>query len=132
MTFRWFGHLLKTLLTSVDKDPVKAQVIATENIAKSVCKTHDTYCTGANAQYESNQDCYDFLTKEIRVGQSFEMGMNTVLCRNLHEIMVRFRPDVHCSHIGKTGGGQCDDSTSYQEKVEEEYFTNAPWVPTTV
>jgi hypothetical protein len=129
-TFRWFGHLLKTLLASVDTDPVKAQAIATDNIAKSICKTHSSYCKGANVQYDSDQDCYDFLTKEIRVGQSFELGMNTLLCRNVHEMMVRFRPDVHCSHIGKTGGQQCDDSTSYQERVGEEYYTNAPWLAT--
>jgi hypothetical protein len=132
VTFRWFGYLLQTLLGSVDKDPVKAQAMATDNIAKSVCSTHDKYCTGPNMQYESTEDCYNFLTKEIRVGESFELGMNTLLCRNVHEIMVKFRPDVHCSHIGKTGGQQCDDSISYLEKVEEEYFTNAPWVPKAV
>ncbi|KAF2679928.1 hypothetical protein K458DRAFT_393491 [Lentithecium fluviatile CBS 122367] len=130
VTFRWFGYLLKTLLLSVDKDPVKAQAIATTSIAKSICSTHTKYCNGTNTQYESPEECYGFLTKEIRVGESFELGMDTLLCRNVHEIMVKFRPDVHCSHIGKTGGGQCDDTISYQEKVEEQYFTNSPWKPT--
>jgi hypothetical protein len=111
---------------------VKAQAGAQDAIAKSVCKTHDTYCKGDNVQYASNQECYDFLTKETRFGESFELGRNTLVCRSVHEGMLKFRPDVHCSHIGKTGGGMCDDDMSYAEKVDEKYFSNAPWIPTMV
>ena len=45
--------------------------------------------------------------------------MNTLMCRSVHELMVKHRPEVHCSHIGPTGGGQCDDSTTYVERVVE-------------
>ena len=31
----------------------------------------------------------------------------TVLCRYIHQNMVSFRPEVHCPHIGPTGGGMC-------------------------
>lgn len=130
VTFRWFGYLLQTLLLSVDKDPVQARTKAVASIASSICATHTKYCTGANQQYDSAEECVDFLTNKIRVGDSFELGMNTLLCRNVHEIMVKFRPDVHCPHIGKTGGGQCVDDYTYSTKVDEQYFSIAPWVPT--
>lgn len=104
--------------------------IVVDKIAKSICHSHASYCKGSNVQYTDDTDCYNFLTKQIRVGQSFELGMNTLLCRNVHEIMVKYRPDVHCSHIGKTGGGMCDDLVTYVDKVSEDYFTNSPWLPT--
>lgn len=129
VVFRWFGYLLQTLLLSVDSDPTKALAIAKDNIANSVCSTHTKYCNGTNAQYNSADDCYKFLTEDIRLGESFELGMNTLLCRNIHEIMVKSRPDFHCPHIGKIGGGQCDDTISYVSKVRERYYTNAPWIP---
>ena len=53
----------------------------------------------------------------------------------VHQNMVPLRPDVHCSHIGKTGGGYCGDEKGYVETVENvrasggPYFTNAPFIP---
>ncbi|KAL1597706.1 hypothetical protein SLS60_008192 [Paraconiothyrium brasiliense] len=131
VVFRWFGNLVQVLLHTIDADLVKAQAAATQVLAQSVCKTHTKYCEGDNSQYDSEQECNKFLTEDVRFGQSFELGMNTLLCRNVHEIMVKFRPDVHCPHIGKTGGGQCMDDYTYAQKVNEVYYTNAAWIPTT-
>lgn len=47
----------------------------------------------------------------------------------VHQNMVPFRPAVHCPHIGKTGGGYCNDDKSYVETAMNDYFTNAPFVP---
>jgi len=33
--------------------------------------------------------------------------LQTVLCRSVHKNMVSFRPQVHCPHIGPTGGAMC-------------------------
>ncbi|KAF1966749.1 hypothetical protein BU23DRAFT_584284 [Bimuria novae-zelandiae CBS 107.79] len=117
-TIRWFDNLLQALLHSIDPDPAKAKVAAKDIIAKSICTTHSKSCSGKNAQYDSELECYRFLTNEVRFGQSFEPGMNTLVCHNVHEIM----------HIGKTGGGECVDDSTYAQKVEEVIFTNAPWV----
>ena len=46
----------------------------------------------------------------------------------VHQNMVPYRPDVHCSHIGPSGGGYCGDDKSYGDTVTEEYFTNYPFV----
>lgn len=129
VTFRWFANLLQELLRTIDPDLAKAQATAKHLIATSICSTHTQHCNGTNEQYDSEQDCYKYLTEEIRFGQSFELGMNTLLCRSVHEIMIKFRSDVHCSHIGKAGGGQCADDYSYTQKVNEALYTNAPWIP---
>ncbi|KAF2711903.1 hypothetical protein K504DRAFT_403394 [Pleomassaria siparia CBS 279.74] len=129
VTFRWFGYLFQTLIASLNPaDPLEAQKAAVTAMATSVCNTHTTYCNGTSSQYESRDECFNFLTQQIRVGQSFELGMNTLMCRSVHEIMIKYRPDVHCPHIGKTGGGMCDDSIGYEEKVTEKYFVNSPWM----
>ncbi|KAL8716204.1 MAG: hypothetical protein Q9220_000109 [cf. Caloplaca sp. 1 TL-2023] len=98
-------------------------------IAKSICGTSQKYCNGTNVQYQSAEQCLGFLTQKVRFGQAYELGKNTLLCRMVHQNMVPFRPDVHCPHIGPTGGGYCDDEESYLETVNGNYFTNAPFVP---
>ncbi|KAF2186537.1 hypothetical protein K469DRAFT_663487 [Zopfia rhizophila CBS 207.26] len=130
VTFRWFGFLLDTLVKSLDSDATKAREKAAQAIAGSICDAHESHCKGGNQQYESRDECMEYLTKNTRLGQSFELGMDTLMCRSVHEIMIKFRPDVHCSHVGKDGGGMCDDKYSYVEKVEEDFFRNSPWIPT--
>jgi hypothetical protein len=129
VVFRWFGYLLQTLLNSLDPNPMIAVQKVTHALAGSICNSEQTYCNGTNTQFESWDNCVDFLTKDVRMGQSFELGMNTLLCRSVHEVMIKYRPDVHCSHVGRDGGGMCDDSISYLEKSNEVYFENSAWIP---
>lgn len=42
--------------------------------------------------------------------------------------MVPLRPDVHCPHIGPSGGGMCDDDRTYVGNLEEVYFVNSPFL----
>lgn len=100
-----------------------------EKLAASICATAQTYCNGTNLQYNSAAACYEYLTQEVRFGQAYEMGMNTLLCRMVHQNMVPYRPDVHCSHIGPTGGGYCTDDRTYTGTVTQSFFTNHPFVP---
>jgi hypothetical protein len=130
VVFRWFGYLLKTLLGLGSGSYQENAAAAVNALATSVCHAHTNYCNGTNTQYESPDACMNFLTKEIRVGESFELGMNTLLCRSVHEVMVKYRPDVHCSHIGPSGGGMCDDSIPYLQKATEQFFTKSSWIPT--
>jgi hypothetical protein len=132
--FRWFGYLLQTLLTSGDPAVSTADKLAktVDGMATQICNSHQAHCNGTNTQYESFDACYQFLTKDIRVGEVYELGMNTLLCRSIHEIMIKYRPDVHCSHVGVSGGGMCDDTIGYAEKVDDPLFTNSPWIPTVV
>ncbi|KAJ4345083.1 hypothetical protein N0V95_005930 [Ascochyta clinopodiicola] len=128
VVFKWFGNLFQTLILSLGGSAEEASKKTVDKIATSICNSHMRYCNGTNAQYESWKKCYGLLTEEIRVGQSFELGMNTLMCRSVHELMVKYRPEVHCSHIGPTGGGECDDAITYVEKVEERLDANSPWI----
>ncbi|KAJ5153423.1 uncharacterized protein N7482_009901 [Penicillium canariense] len=131
--FRWFEYLLDFLIEGVatkinatSSDQAVAYV--SDLLAKTICATHDQYCTGSDQQYSDNDACYNFLTQSIRFGKSYELGRNTLLCREVHEHMVQYRPDVHCAHIGPSGGGYCVDDLSYEQTVLQQYFNNS-WIP---
>lgn len=98
-------------------------------LATQICQTASTYCIGDLIQYESVAECQSFLTTKIRFGKAYEFGMNTLVCRSLHELMLPLRPEVHCSHVGKTGGDMCVDDLTYAQKVLQPVFTNAPFIP---
>ncbi|KAF2770218.1 hypothetical protein EJ03DRAFT_76916 [Teratosphaeria nubilosa] len=103
--------------------------VMTQALAQSVCTAHDRYCDGTNQQYESRDVCMKFLTQEIRFGKVYEQGRNTLLCRVLHQYMVAYRPQVHCPHLGPSGGDMCVDDKDYESIVREKLYTNAPFVP---
>ncbi|KAJ4185340.1 hypothetical protein NW759_016992 [Fusarium solani] len=132
-TFRWFGFLLDTLVAAAGRklgapSLAEARSALAHTLATSICQVHDKHCTGVSKQYGDNAECMSFLTRSIRFGQDYELGRNTLLCRLVHQQMVQYRPEVHCPHIGPAGGGMCVDDQTYEEKVLEKYFTNAPFV----
>ncbi|KAL8706244.1 MAG: hypothetical protein Q9201_000681 [Fulgogasparrea decipioides] len=132
-TFRhwsWTVDYLQAAGKILHTNSIQATItVLTQAIAQSICGTAMTFCNGTNTQYENEEECLGFLTKGIRFGAAYELGKNTLLCRMVHQNMVPYRPDVHCSHVGKTGGGYCNDDKSYVEMASEDYFTNAPFVP---
>jgi hypothetical protein len=134
-SFRWLAWVIDYLLDVFTKslgagatDAVAISELASA-LATQICQTASTYCIGALSQYESFSDCTDFLTTKIRFGKAYEMGMNTLICRSLHELMLPLRPEVHCPHVGKSGGDMCIDDLTYAQKVLQPVFTNAPFVP---
>ncbi|MCJ1229429.1 hypothetical protein MMC12_006095 [Toensbergia leucococca] len=133
-TFRWFqwglDYLIEASMPILKVNSITQAVgLITESLAKSICATEQKYCNGTNQQYTNADTCYTYLTKEVRFGQAYELGRNTLLCRSVHQNMVPFRPSVHCPHIGPTGGGYCTDDTTYPGTVTNSYFTNTPFVP---
>jgi hypothetical protein len=46
----------------------------------------------------------------------------------IHQNMVPLRPEVHCPHIGPSGGGMCVDDRTYIGNLEENYFVNTPFL----
>ncbi|KAF7594352.1 hypothetical protein BBP40_009587 [Aspergillus hancockii] len=131
-TFRWFDWFVQTLFEAAGKklnttDEAKIQSTLTTLLAEPICETSDKYCTGDNLQYESKAKCMDFLTKETRFGKPYELGRDTLLCREVHKHMVQYRPKEHCPHIGPSGGDMCVDDKSYVQTVTEAYF-NQSWI----
>ncbi|PLN85321.1 hypothetical protein BDW42DRAFT_160883 [Aspergillus taichungensis] len=132
-TFRWFDYFFQTLVEAAGKlfhisDPEQIQAKIAEMLAQKICKTHEDSCLGSDKQYGSQDECHNFLTKEIRFGKPYELRRNTLLCREVHEHMVSFRPKEHCPHIGPGGGGYCVDDMDYTQTVEQRYFRQS-WVP---
>jgi hypothetical protein len=62
---------------------------------------------------------------------SFKKGVeNANASQNpqIHQNMVPLRPEVHCPHIGPSGGGMCVDDRTYIGNLEENYFVNTPFL----
>ncbi|OGM50052.1 hypothetical protein ABOM_001327 [Aspergillus bombycis] len=131
-TFRWFDWFVKTLFDAAavkfnTTDPVVVKKNLTELLAEAICETSDKYCKDKNKQYDNHQHCKDVLTKEKRFGDPYELGRDTLLCREVHKHMVQYRPDEHCPHIGPSGGDMCVDDKSYVQTVLESYFPQS-WI----
>lgn len=125
--FEWFYEITNSLAikklnkiskkTGVDlhlsgKDKLKLKTV------KSICEVAENYCVGDNKQYANTTVCQDHLFNHTRFGASYEGGFDTVFCRSLHQNMIKYRPDVHCPHIGPTGGMFCtDDDKNYYDVV---------------
>ena len=70
-------HVQQQLSISSGKNVTLAQTyaFAQSQLATSICTTAQEYCVGPELQqYENATSCYDFLTKEIRLGESYELG----------------------------------------------------------
>ncbi|KAF7340314.1 hypothetical protein MVEN_01950500 [Mycena venus] len=88
--------------------------------AVDVCAAHETYCLGPNQQYNSTKDCMDFVLRTIPLGEIWQGGQNTAVCRYVHTPMLALRPAVHCPHVGPTGGDMCFDHT-YDSMIESPF-----------
>lgn len=133
-TFKWaqwsFDTISAVLMRALNVTSSDAFTSwASLKLAESICATAQGSCNGTNAQYASARECVAFLTTEVPFGSAYELGFDTLLCRMAHQPMVPLRPDVHCSHIGPTGGDYCADDRAYAGAVEEPLFTISPFVP---
>jgi hypothetical protein len=86
---------------------------------QAICGVAMFYCTGTNTQYTSYGDCAAFLDS-IPEGSWNRANSNTVVCRHFHSWLTTIDPDMHCSHIGPSGGGACIDF-SYESYYQHNY-----------
>ncbi|KAJ6591247.1 hypothetical protein DFH09DRAFT_1306873 [Mycena vulgaris] len=47
------------------------------------------------------------------LGKPWAMGIDNTICRWGHFGMIKYRPAVHCPHIGPTGGDMCNERSYY-------------------
>lgn len=125
-TFRWFDYLFETIMDGVTfrfglTSRIEAAGFLHRSLVHSICQTHAKYCHDGDEQYESTTACEEILDGR-RLGSSYELGADTILCRMVHQGMVPIRPGVHCPHIGPTGGEMCVDDYTYLTKVSEPVF----------
>ncbi|WWD09740.1 hypothetical protein V865_007868 [Kwoniella europaea PYCC6329] len=71
-------------------------------------------------QYANHDECLTFLNG-LPLGQFYRLGENNLGCRYLHTPMLSFRPNVHCPHVGPSGGDMCVPR-NYTEVVKAKHF----------
>ncbi|MCJ1393157.1 hypothetical protein MMC18_006029 [Xylographa bjoerkii] len=73
---------------------------------KTICDEAQVRCVGANTQYSSVAQCISVLSAKP-FGTFDEAWGDDVTCRSIHVILTLIDPDLHCPHVGPTGGGKC-------------------------
>ncbi|GAA5986668.1 hypothetical protein JCM11641_001357 [Rhodosporidiobolus odoratus] len=102
-------QIAQELGESYDAVSTNKSALFARKAAKELCATARDHCVGSNKQYDSYDECYHFLTEERPWGNALDGGLDTTWCRYVHGNMVQFRPDIHCAHIGPSGGDMCID-----------------------
>ena len=78
-SFVWWDWAVQTLLQAAAvqykaNSTAAITQILQQALAKSICGTAMSYCNGTNVEYQSADQCYEFLTTQVRFGQPFELG----------------------------------------------------------
>ncbi|KAK0614685.1 hypothetical protein B0T14DRAFT_540036 [Immersiella caudata] len=71
-----------------------------------ICAVTQMRCTGANTQWSSIGECVAGLSQKPYGNYDAAWGDN-VVCRSIHLVLTQVRPDIHCAHVGPSGGGKC-------------------------
>lgn len=86
--------------------PSPTSPVAQAGVMQGICGGITAVCVGPNLQFASFQACVDFM-QTIPFGDTDNLDQNSVQCRGLHLSLAIVDPDVHCPHVGPTGGGKC-------------------------
>ena len=78
-SFIWWDWAVATLLEAAAaafgaNSTAAAEARLTQLLAQSICQTSTQYCNGTNIQYANDGACLEYLTKEVRFGQPYELG----------------------------------------------------------
>jgi len=90
-----------------------------------LCSSIMTLCTGDHVQYASAAACVDFL--RTLPAKDFSAG-NIAACRQLHLPLTNFRPEIHCAHVGRSGGGKCVDRPFDDRYEDNTRILDYPWL----
>jgi hypothetical protein len=98
---------------------------------QQICAVTQMRCTGANTQWTSIAECVTTLSQKPYGNYDAAWGDN-VVCRSIHLVLTQVRPDIHCPHVGPTGGGKCvqvpyptdffSDESLYDDPVGETFM----------
>jgi hypothetical protein len=110
-----------TMATGSDITDTKFQA----NSVLGLCAMTQLRCTGADQQWADLGACIDGLSAKP-YGNYDEAWGDNIVCRFIHVVLTQIRPDVsvfhshtcrrqyadiraqvHCQHVGPTGGGKC-------------------------
>jgi len=119
-----FGDTARKILPlELPPAEVDAQVIG------PLCEAQAKYCVGANAQWSDQASCRAFLAGVPLGPFPWRLGANSLRCRQFHSRFIPVDPDVHCPHVGPTGGGKCvDDPAPYAYETVDKYIPPGTFV----
>ncbi|KAJ7836790.1 hypothetical protein B0H14DRAFT_2793080 [Mycena olivaceomarginata] len=92
---------------------------------QGICAAQAQTCTGNNTVYDSVSECVQTLAVKP-FGRSDEAWGDNVVCRGIHVLLTKIRPEVHCLHVGPTGGGKCIDVAYNDVYFNDEFLFGAP------
>ncbi|KAI9778911.1 MAG: hypothetical protein M1816_003871 [Peltula sp. TS41687] len=92
---------------------------------QQLCGLVENRCVGNNTQYRDFQDCVNVLSQKP-FGEYSETWGDNFVCRSIHTILTQIRPEVHCKHVGPTGGGKCVDATYNDKFLDDEALFRSP------
>ncbi|KAJ7932816.1 hypothetical protein B0H13DRAFT_2227550 [Mycena leptocephala] len=98
---------------------------AMNNTIQGICQLQAQTCVGNNAVYNGVSDCTQTLAAKP-FGRSDETWGDNVVCRMIHVVLTKIRPEVHCPHVGPTGGGKCVDVAYNDVYFNDEFLFDAP------
>ncbi|AEO67925.1 uncharacterized protein THITE_2117103 [Thermothielavioides terrestris NRRL 8126] len=92
---------------------------------EQICGGTQARCTGANTQWNSTAECVAALSAKP-YGTYDEAWGDNIVCRSIHLVLTQVRPDVHCPHVGPTGGGKCVDIAYPENYFSDEELYGQP------
>ncbi|KAJ7759970.1 hypothetical protein B0H16DRAFT_1674415 [Mycena metata] len=97
---------------------------AMNNTIQQICALQAQTCVGNNTVYDGIPNCVQILAAKT-FGRSDETWGDNVVCRMIHVLLTKFRPEVHCPHVGPTGGGKCIDVAYNDVYFNDQFLFNA-------
>ncbi|KAF8144548.1 hypothetical protein K438DRAFT_1735902 [Mycena galopus ATCC 62051] len=119
----WIPNL--DLFTNLLRDYDQYSLAGMNATIQGICALQDTTCVGNNTVYNGIPDCVQTLAAK-NYGREDEAWGDNVVCRGIHVLLTKIRPEVHCPHVGPTGGGKCVDIEYNDGYFNDEFLYGAP------
>ena len=78
-SFKYWPWAVDTLLSAAGKSlnmtEGQTNQFVQKKLVASICSTATKYCKDKDAQYHTPQQCEEYLTKNVRFGKAYELGM---------------------------------------------------------
>jgi len=100
----WIPNL-NSWVEATEAAPVTNPIYQAQSI-NFLCAITQMRCVGPNKQWDDIPQCVQALSLKPYGNYDAAWGDN-VVCRSIHLVLTQVRPDIHCPHVGPTGGGKC-------------------------
>ncbi|EKG20842.1 hypothetical protein MPH_01825 [Macrophomina phaseolina MS6] len=99
-------------------------VVIQKAVPVQLCPQIMQNCKGDNQQYSSVATCVAAL--ELKPFGSFDEAWgDNIVCREIHVLLTKVRPEVHCPHVGPKGGSPPDNWKCVDIDYSVDYFDDS-------